>query len=87
MSCHGQQHCFRLVNAATSILLQLQEPTNAAQATTQLTLLAEVASTLTLSIAAAVSQALLNVAQPQQSAAAATACSVLRIPLHFQVQG
>ena len=52
-------------------LVQMQEPTNAAQATTQLTLLAEVLATLTNSISAAVSEALLNVAQPRQSAAAA----------------
>lgn len=47
------------------------EPTNAAQATMQLTLSAEVLATLTFSISAAVSKALLDVAQPLQSAAAA----------------
>lgn len=51
--------------------VQLQEPTNAARATTQLTLSAEVLATLTNSISAAVSEALLNVAQLRQSAAAA----------------
>ena len=45
------------------------EPTNAAQATMQLTLSAEVLATLTFSISAAVSKALLDVAQPLQSAA------------------
>ena len=53
--------------------VQLQEPTNAARATTQLTLSAEVLATLTNSISAAVSEALLNVAQLRQSAAAAAA--------------
>ena len=47
------------------------EPTNDAQATMQLTLPAEVLATLTFSISAAVSKALLDVAQPLQSAAAA----------------
>ena len=51
----------------------MQEPTDAARATTQLTLSAEVLATLTNSISAALSEALLNVAQPRQSAAAAAA--------------
>ena len=55
--------------------VQLQEPTNAARATTQLTLSAEVLATLTNSISAAVSEALLNVAQLRQSAAAAAAAA------------
>ena len=50
---------FRLIVAATSIVASASSE-NAAQATTQLTL----SATLTNSISAAVSEALLNVAQP-----------------------
>mmetsp|Transcript_38040 Transcript_38040/g.60107 ORF Transcript_38040/g.60107 Transcript_38040/m.60107 type:complete len:253 (-) Transcript_38040:192-950(-) len=58
--------------------VQLQEPSNAARATPQLTLSAEVLAALTNSISAAVSEALLTVAQPLQPAttAAATAFPV-----------
>ena len=66
--------CCALISAATSIPSSVGsdvEPTNDAQATMQLTLPAEVLATLTFSISAAVSKALLDVAQPLQSAAAA----------------
>ena len=53
--------------------VQLQEPSNAARATPQLTLSAEVLAALTNSISAAVSEALLTVAQPLQPAATAAA--------------
>ena len=53
--------------------VQLQEPSNASRATPQLTLSAEVLATLTNSISAAVSEALLTVAQPRQPAATAAA--------------